>query len=57
MQNPHADEFYLDQLQQYIDDHSMEESDLLKALDRKPIKRYSNPECSVGHTKADYWHY
>jgi predicted O-methyltransferase YrrM len=40
--------FISDQLQQYIDDHSMEESDLLKALDRETHKKVLQPRMLSG---------
>ena len=40
--------FISDQLQQYIDDHSMEESDLLKALDRETHQKVLQPRMLSG---------
>ena len=40
--------FISDQLQQYIDDHSMEESDLLKALDRETHQKVLQPRMMSG---------
>tara|TARA_X000000368_G_scaffold155515_1_gene122559 strand:+ start:396 stop:1031 length:636 start_codon:yes stop_codon:yes gene_type:complete len=40
--------FISDQLQQYIDDHSMEESDLLKALDRETHQKILQPRMLSG---------
>ena len=40
--------FISDQLQQYIDDHSMEESDLLKALDRETHQKVLQPRMPSG---------
>ena len=40
--------FISDKLQQYIDDHSMEESDLLKALDRETHQKVLQPRMLSG---------
>jgi predicted O-methyltransferase YrrM len=40
--------FISDQLQQYIDDHSMKESDLLKALDRETHQKVLQPRMLSG---------
>jgi predicted O-methyltransferase YrrM len=40
--------FISDQLQQYINDHSMEESDLLKALDRETHQKVLQPRMLSG---------
>ena len=40
--------FISNQLQQYIDDHSMEESDLLKALDRETHQKVLQPRMLSG---------
>ena len=40
--------FISDQLQQYIDNHSMEESDLLKALDRETHQKVLQPRMLSG---------
>ena len=40
--------FISDQLQQYIDNHSMEESDLLKALDRETHQKILQPRMLSG---------
>ena len=40
--------FISDQLQQYIDNHSMEESDLLKALDRETHQKVLQPRMISG---------
>ena len=40
--------FISDQLQQYIDDHSMEESNLLKALDRETHQKVLQPRMLSG---------
>ena len=40
--------FISDQLQQYIDDHTMEESDLLKALDRETHQKVLQPRMLSG---------
>jgi caffeoyl-CoA O-methyltransferase len=40
--------FISDELQQYIDDHSMEESDLLKALDRETHQKVLQPRMLSG---------
>jgi predicted O-methyltransferase YrrM len=40
--------FISDQLQQYVDDHSMEESDLLKALDRETHQKVLQPRMLSG---------
>ena len=40
--------FISDQLQQYIDDHSMEESDLLKSLDRETHQKVLQPRMLSG---------
>ena len=40
--------FITDELQQYIDDHSMEESDLLKALDRETHQKVLQPRMLSG---------
>ena len=40
--------FISDQLQEYIDDHSMEESDLLKALDRETHQKVLQPRMLSG---------